>query len=150
MLLNLNKTKSSFNGDPETPLLWALRDHLKITSVKFGCGEGMCGACSVHVDGKLKRTCQVTCEDAVGKEITTIEGLPPRISKALQDAWVELDVSQCGYCQTGMVMAAAALLSNNKKPTDEEITKAMNKNICRCGTYSRIRRAIHLASQKLS
>jgi len=149
MDLTVNRKNYSFDGSPDTPLLWALRDHLDITSVKFGCGEGLCGACSAHVDGELKRTCQVSCSEATGKDITTVEGLPPKVAEALKTAWLELDVAQCGYCQTGMIMAAADLLKNNGNPTDEEINDAMNKNVCRCGTYGRIRKAIHLAATRL-
>ena len=150
MDIKVNGVNREFNGDPNTPLLWVLRDHLNITSLKFGCGEGLCGACSAHVDGKLTRTCVTACDELEGKNLTTLEGLAPRLSQALKSAWIQVDVPQCGYCQTGMIMAAAALLDKNPKPSDDEITAAMNKNICRCGTYSRIRRAIHIAAKELA
>ena len=146
----VNGVNREFKGDPNTPLLWVLRDHLNITSLKFGCGQGLCGACSAHVDGKLTRTCVTACDELEGRNLTTLEGLAPRLSQALKSAWIQVDVPQCGYCQTGMIMAAAALLDKNPKPSDEEITAAMNKNICRCGTYSRIRRAIHIAAKELA
>jgi isoquinoline 1-oxidoreductase alpha subunit len=150
MKLQINQTPREFSGDPKTPLLWVLRDHLHLTSVKYGCGQGLCGACSVHVDGALTRSCSVTADEVAGQKVNTIEGLPSRIGQAVQMAWTEVDVPQCGYCQTGMQMAAAALLQENSRPTDEDINDAMKKNICRCGTYSRIRKAIHLAAQKLA
>ena len=150
MDIKVNGVNREFKGDPNTPLLWVLRDHLNITSLKFGCGQGLCGACSAHVDGKLTRTCVTACDELEGKNLTTLEGLAPRLSPALKSAWIQVDVPQCGYCQTGMIMAAAALLDKNPKPSDEEITAAMNKNICRCGTYSRIRRAIHIAAKELA
>ena len=150
MDIKVNGVNREFKGDPNTPLLWVLRDHLNITSLKFGCGQGLCGACSAHVDGKLTRTCVTACDELEGKNLTTREGLAPRLSQALKSAWIQVDVPQCGYCQTGMIMAAAALLDKNPKPSDEEITAAMNKNICRCGTYSRIRRAIHIAAKELA
>ena len=150
MDIKVNGVNREFKGDPNTPLLWVLRDHLNITSLKFGCGEGLCGACSAHVDGKLTRTCVTACDELEGKNLTTLEGLAPRLSQALKSAWIQVDVPQCGYCQTGMIMAAAALLDKNPKPSDEEITAAMNKNICRCGTYSRSRRAIYIAAKALA
>ncbi len=150
MDIKVNGVNREFKGDPNTPLLWVLRDHLNITSLKFGCGQGLCGACSAHVDGKLTRTCVTACDELEGRNLTTLEGLAPRLSQALKSAWIQVDVPQCGYCQTGMIMAAAALLDKNPKPSDEEITAAMNKNICRCGTYSRIRRAIHIAAKELA
>ena len=148
--IKVNGVNREFKGDPNTPLLWVLRDHLNITSLKFGCGQGLCGACSAHVDGKLTRTCVTACDELEGRNLTTLEGLAPPLSQALKSAWIQVDVPQCGYCQTGMIMAAAALLDKNPKPSDEEITAAMNKNICRCGTYSRIRRAIHIAAKALA
>jgi len=150
MDIKVNGVNREFKGDPNTPLLWVLRDHLNITSLKFGCGQGLCGACSAHVDGKLTRTCVTACDELEGRNLTTLEGLAPPLSHALKSAWIQVDVPQCGYCQTGMIMAAAALLDKNPKPSDEEITAAMNKNICRCGTYSRIRRAIHIAAKALA
>jgi isoquinoline 1-oxidoreductase subunit alpha len=150
MKLQVNQTPKDFQGDPQTPLLWVLRDHLQLTSVKYGCGQGLCGACSVHVDGALTRSCSVSAEDVQGQKISTLEGLPPRIGQAIHAAWIELDVPQCGYCQSGMQMAAAALLKDNIKPSNDDINDAMKKNVCRCGTYSRIRKAIQLAAQKLA
>ena len=150
MDIKVNGVNREFKGDPNTPLLWVLRDHLNITSLKFGCGQGLCGACSAHVDGKLTRTCVTACDELEGKNLTTLEGLAPRLSQALKSAWIQVDVPQCGFCQTGMIMAAAALLDKNPKPSDEEINAAMSKNICRCGTYSRIRRAIHIAAKELA
>ncbi|CAN1518794.1 (2Fe-2S)-binding protein [Limnohabitans sp. B9-3] len=150
MKLQVNQMPRDFQGDPQTPLLWVLRDHLQLTSVKYGCGQGLCGACSVHVDGTLTRSCSVSADDVQAQKISTLEGLPPRIGQAIQAAWIELDVPQCGYCQSGMQMAAAALLKDNIKPSNDDINDAMKKNVCRCGTYSRIRKAIHLAAQKLA
>ncbi|AKJ68151.1 (2Fe-2S)-binding protein [Pandoraea thiooxydans] len=132
---------------PDTPLLWVLRDHLKFKGVKFGCGGGFCGACTVHLDGQPARACQLPLAAVAGHRITTIEGLSPDGSHPLQRAWVELDVPQCGYCQSGQLMSAAALLAQNPHPTDADIDAAMSGNICRCGTYGRIRRAIHHAAQ---
>lgn len=150
MKLQVNQTLREFRGDPKTPLLWVLRDHLQLTSVKYGCGQGLCGACSVHVDGALTRSCSVSADEVEGQKVSTIEGLPPHIAQAVQAAWIEVDVPQCGYCQTGMQMAAAALLQEQRRPSDEDINEAMKKNVCRCGTYSRIRKAIHLAAQNLA
>ncbi|TAL53086.1 (2Fe-2S)-binding protein [Pandoraea sp.] len=132
---------------PETPLLWVLRDHLQLKGVKFGCGGGFCGACTVHLDGQPARACQLPLAAVAGRHITTIEGLSPDGSHPLQRAWVELDVPQCGYCQSGQLMSAAALLAQNPRPTDADIDAAMSGNICRCGTYGRIRRAIRRAAQ---
>jgi isoquinoline 1-oxidoreductase subunit alpha len=150
MKLQVNQRSRDFQGDPHTPLLWVLRDHLQMTSVKYGCGQGLCGACSVHVDGELTRSCSVSADEVQKQAISTLEGLPPKIGQAIQVAWIELDVPQCGYCQSGMQMAAAALLQNNRQPSHEDINEAMKKNVCRCGTYSRIRKAIQLAAQKLA
>jgi isoquinoline 1-oxidoreductase alpha subunit len=127
------------------PLLWVLRDVLKMKGTKFGCGVGACGACTVHIDGRAVRSCQ-TAIASVNGEVTTIEGLSPDGSHPLQRAWMEVDVPQCGYCQPGQIMSAAALLANNADPSDADINTAMNGNICRCGTYIRIREAIHLAA----
>jgi isoquinoline 1-oxidoreductase alpha subunit len=141
---NVNGKDVAFTADPDTPLLWALREDLRLTGTKFGCGIGACGACSVHIDGQVVRSCQVQLGDVAGKKITTIEGLggaPGTLSK-LQAAWIEHQVPQCGYCQSGQLMAAAALLAQTPKPTDADIDAAMT-NICRCGTYTRIRAAIH-------
>ena len=133
-------------ADTEMPLLWALRDVLGLTGTKFGCGIAQCGACTVHVDGKAVRACVTPVSEAVGREVTTIEGLSPNGQHALQLAWRELNVPQCGYCQAGQIMQAAELLSEKKSPTDEDIDRAMAGNICRCGTYKRIRAAIHRAA----
>jgi isoquinoline 1-oxidoreductase alpha subunit len=147
-------TKLSVNGkalevdvDPQTPLLWVLRDTLELTGTKFGCGMALCGACTVHLNGQAVRSC-VTPVSAVGTQaVTTIEGLSSDRSHPVQKAWLEIDVPQCGYCQPGQIMSAAALLAQNAKPTDEQIDAAMSGNICRCGTYPRIRAAIHRAAE---
>ena len=130
----------------DTPLLWVLRDHLGMTGTKFGCGKSLCGACTVHVEGSATRSCVTLLSTVVGKDIRTIEGLSKDRSHPVQRAWVELDVPQCGYCQSGQIMSATALLERTPNPTDAEIDSAMAGNICRCGTYPRIRRAIHRAS----
>jgi aerobic-type carbon monoxide dehydrogenase small subunit (CoxS/CutS family) len=140
--LKINGKLETVDADPSTPLLWVLRDHLGMTGTKFGCGIAQCGACTVHVEGMATRSCQVPLESVAGAEITTIEGLAPNGDHPLQKAWVEMNVPQCGYCQTGMIMAAAALLKQTPRPTDEDINTAVD-NICRCGTYPRIRAAIH-------
>ena len=145
--LNVNGREQRVNVSPNTPLLWVLRDALGLTGTKFGCGEGLSGACTVHVDGAMKRSCSVPVASVAGQKITTIEGLSPDRSHALQQAWIAEDVPQCGYCQSGQIMAAAALLAHTPKPTDAEIDSAMSINICRCGTYPRIRRAIHRAAE---
>jgi isoquinoline 1-oxidoreductase alpha subunit len=132
------------DAEPDTPLLWVVRDHLKLTGTKFGCGEGLCGACTVHIDGKAVRSCQVAVADVAGKKVTTIEGLNNK--HPLQKAWVEEQVPQCGYCQSGQIMQAASLLKEKPKPTREEIIAAMDGNICRCGTYTRIIAAIQKAA----
>lgn len=145
-------TKFTVNGnpveflmDPGTPLLWALRDAAGLTGTKFGCGAGQCGACTVHVDGQAVRSCQISIADLEGTFVTTIEGLSDNRDHPLQRAWIAAQVPQCGYCQSGMIMAAAALLKAKPKPTDEDINTAIT-NLCRCGTYNRIRRAIHMAA----
>jgi isoquinoline 1-oxidoreductase alpha subunit len=143
--LRINGQPFTTDADPATPLLWVLRDHLGLTGTKFGCGIAQCGACTVHLDGTAARSCQVAADDAVGLEITTIEGLSPDGDHPLQKAWVTLNVPQCGYCQAGMIMAAAALLKTKPKPTDADIDTYVD-NICRCGTYPRIRAAIHQAA----
>jgi isoquinoline 1-oxidoreductase subunit alpha len=140
--LNVNGKPANFEGDPDTPILWVLRDHLDVTSPKFGCGMALCGACTVHLDGSPIRSCSTPVSAAVGKKITTIEGLPVKVGKALQDAWIAEEVPQCGYCQTGQMMSAAALIVKNAKPSEAEIISAMDGNVCRCGTYHRIQKAI--------
>ena len=146
-MLHLKVNGRSFEVDvePDTPLLWALRDELGLTGTKFGCGKMLCGACTVHLDGRPARTCMLPVSSAVGKEITTIEGLSPDGSHPAQKAWVEVGVPQCGYCQSGQIMLAAALLRDHPKPSDEDIERAMT-NLCRCGTYQRMRQAIHRAA----
>ena len=146
--INVNGAAQTVDVDADTPLLWALRDVLGISGTKFGCGIALCGACTVHVDGVPVRSC-VTPVSAVGeKAVTTIEAVGETpIGKALQQAWLELDVVQCGYCQSGQIMSAAALLARTPKPTDEDIDQTMSGNVCRCGTYQRIRAAIHLAAK---
>lgn len=137
--------------DPATPLLWILRDHLGLVGTKYGCGGGFCGACTVHLNGEPVRSCSVTAASASGKQITTIEGIASdEVLHPLQAAWIEHDVPQCGYCQAGQIMSAAALLSNNPSPDDAAIDAAMSGNICRCATYIRIRKAIHTAAGKLA
>jgi isoquinoline 1-oxidoreductase subunit alpha len=146
--LNVNGKEQAVDADPETPLLWVLRDTLELTGTKYGCGMALCGACTVHLNGEAIRSCSTPISAAVGKKVTTIEGLSSDLSHPLQQAWIEVNVSQCGYCQSGQVMQAAALLQQKSKPTDAEIDAAMKGNICRCGTYQRIREAIKLAAQK--
>ena len=144
--LEVNGEPREIHADPDTPLLWVLRDELKLTGTKFGCGVAQCGACTVHVDGRPKRACVTPVAAVAHRKITTIEGLKGAAAAAVQAAWVELDVPQCGYCQSGQVMSAVALLSEVPKPTDEQIDHAMNGNLCRCATYVRIRKAIHKAA----
>jgi aerobic-type carbon monoxide dehydrogenase small subunit (CoxS/CutS family) len=144
--LTVNGTRHDVDVSPEMPLLWVLRETLGLTGTKFGCGLGQCGACTVHVDGAAVRSCLTAVADAEGKPITTIEGLAPTSTHRLQVAWVAEQVPQCGYCQSGQLMSAAALLARTPRPTDAEIDSAMAGNICRCGTYQRIRRAIHRAA----
>ena len=145
--LRVNGTERTVDVAADTPLLWVLRDTLNLTGTKFGCGAGLCGACSVHLDGRLNRSCLTPISQAQGKSVTTIEGLGAHGLSRLQQAWIEEDVPQCGYCQSGQIMAAAALLQKTPHPSDSEISEAMSPNICRCGTYDRIRRAIHRAAQ---
>jgi isoquinoline 1-oxidoreductase alpha subunit len=147
--LTVNGMPRSFEGDPETPLLWALRDDLGLTGTKFGCGVAQCGACTVHVDGQPRRSCSTPVKAVIGRQVTTIEGLQSKTAKAVQAAWIGLDVVQCGYCQSGQIMSAVALLEQKPKPTDDEIDQAMTGNLCRCATYQRIRAAIHTASKTL-
>lgn len=144
--LRVNGSEQSVDVSPETPLLWVLRDTLQLTGTKFGCGVGLCGACSVHVNGALTRSCTLRVSEAAGKNITTIEGLGANGLHPLQTAWIAEDVPQCGYCQSGQIMAAAALLAKNPKPSDSDVTDFMSGNICRCGTYDRIRRAVRRAA----
>ncbi|MEO6725531.1 MAG: (2Fe-2S)-binding protein [Blastocatellia bacterium] len=144
--LKVNGASRQFDGDPEMPLLWYLRDELQMTGTKFGCGEGLCGACTVHSNGAAVRSCQTTLQSAAGKDIVTIEGLSATAQHPVQQAWKQTNVPQCGYCQSGQIMQAAALLKQKPKPTDADIDTAMKGNICRCGTYQRIRQAIHLAA----
>jgi isoquinoline 1-oxidoreductase alpha subunit len=144
--LIVNGKRQTVTADPDMPLLWVLRDVIGLTGTKFGCGIAQCGACTVHLEGAPVRSCSVPASAAAGKHVTTIEGLAPNRSHALQQAWIELDVPQCGYCQSGQLMSAAALLARNPKPSDADIDAAMKGNICRCGTYQRIRAAIHRAA----
>ena len=145
---SVNGTKHSFDGDPETPLLWYLRDLAGMPGTKFGCGLGLCGACTVHLDGVATRSCQTWVSDLDGVEVTTIEGLSEDGNHPVQVAWRELNVAQCGYCQPGQIMQAASLLSETPDPSDEDINASMSGNICRCGTYPRIRAAIKRAAER--
>lgn len=144
--LSVNRKQYEVDADPSTLMLWVLRDEIGLTGTKFGCGIAQCGACTIHVDGEAKRSCVTPLSSVIGKEITTIEGLSADLSHPLQKAWIAEDVPQCGYCQSGQIMAAAGLLKNNKKPTDADIDQAMTGIICRCGTYSRIKEAIKKAA----
>ncbi|MGA7752587.1 MAG: (2Fe-2S)-binding protein [Candidatus Sulfotelmatobacter sp.] len=146
LTLRINGSENNVSVPPETPLLWVLRDTLGLTGTKFGCGAGLCGACTVHVDGNAIRSCSMPVSQVSGKNITTIEGLSANGLHVLQAAWIAEEVPQCGYCQTGQIMSAAALLAKTPNPSDDQITQAMNGNLCRCGTYERIRKAIHRAS----
>jgi isoquinoline 1-oxidoreductase alpha subunit len=143
----VNGKPVSVEDPPSTPLLWVIRDSLNLTGTKFGCGMALCGACTVHIDGQAVRSCVAPVSRAEGKKITTIEGISPNLTHPLQQAWIEIDVPQCGYCQSGQIMSAAVLLAEKASPTDEDIDEAMSGNICRCGTYPRIRRAIHRAAE---
>ena len=145
--LRVNRTDHTVDVSADTPLLWVLRETLGLTGTKFGCGMALCGACTIHLDGEAVRSCVTPVTRAAGKEITTIEGLSRDLNHPLQQAWIAEDVPQCGYCQSGQIMAAAVLLRENPRPTDTDIDDAMTGNLCRCGTYQRIRRAIHLAAQ---
>jgi len=144
--LVINGISRNVDVAPDTPLLWVIRERLQLTGTKFGCGVAQCGACTVHMDGAAVRSCQTTVAQAAGKKITTIEGLHPQGQHPLQKAWIAEQVPQCGYCQSGQIMQAAALLAKNPKPTDEQIVSAMSGNICRCATYPRIKRAIKRAA----
>ena len=146
--LKVNGADKSFNGDPGTPLLWYLRDVLRLNGSKFGCGIGLCGACTIHVNGQATRSCVTTMSNIAGKEVTTVEGLERNGLHAVQKAWMQINVPQCGYFQVGQIMQAVALLNSKKKPTDQEIDDAMAGNICRCGTYQRIRAAIKSAAER--
>jgi isoquinoline 1-oxidoreductase subunit alpha len=147
--LTVNGATNNIDADAETPLLWVLRDHLSLTGTKYGCGMALCGACTVHVDGVAVRSCVLPLKAVEGKSVTTIEGLSKDRSHAVQRAWIEVDVPQCGYCQSGQLMSAAALLRTNPSPSDADIDAALSGNICRCGTYVRIRKAVHRAAQLL-
>ncbi len=147
--LNLNGTEHQLDADADTPLLWAIRDHAGLTGTKFGCGLAQCGACTVHVDGEPVRSCQTFLGDIEGAKVTTIEGVSGKVAETVQTVWAELDVPQCGYCQSGQIMSAAALLAETPKPTDDDIDAAMSGNLCRCATYQRIRAAIHVAADHL-
>jgi len=144
---NVNGVEREVNVEPEKPLLWVLREDLQLTGTKFGCGLAQCGACTVHLDGEAVRSCVTPVSRAAGKKVVTIEGLSAEHNNALQEAWIAVQVPQCGYCQTGQIMAAAVLLKNNPHPSDANIDRVMSGNICRCGTYDRIRKAIHRAAE---
>jgi isoquinoline 1-oxidoreductase alpha subunit len=147
--LTVNGTTQNVDADADTPLLWVLRDHLSLTGTKYGCGMALCGACTVHVEGVAVRSCVLPLKAVEGKRVTTIEGLSKDRSHAAQRAWIESDVPQCGYCQSGQIMSAAALLGTNPSPSDADIDAALSGNICRCGTYVRIRKAVHRAAELL-
>ncbi len=147
--LTINGTAHTLDVDPDMPLLWAVRDVIGLTGTKFGCGMAQCGACTVHVDGVPTRSCVTPVSSVEGAKITTVEGLSGKIAQAVQDAWTALDVPQCGYCQSGQVMAATALLTENPKPTDADIDAAMAGNLCRCASYARIRAGIHQAAKAI-
>ncbi|MDE1149120.1 MAG: (2Fe-2S)-binding protein [Azospirillaceae bacterium] len=147
--LTLNGKPWSVDADPDMPLLWAVREIAGQTGSKFGCGAAQCGACTMHVDGQPVRSCSTPIGSIAGSKVTTIEGLEGKVSKAVQDAWIKLDVVQCGYCQSGQIMSAVALLTDTPKPTDQDIDSAMSGNLCRCSTYVRIRAAIHEAAKAL-
>ncbi len=145
--LKVNGKAVEVDVDPSTPILWVVRDELGLTGTKFGCGAAQCGACMVHLDGEGIRSCISPVSRAIGKEIVTIEGLDPKLSKPIEQAWIQEDVPQCGYCQSGQIMAAAILIRDKPVPTDSDIDDAMTGNICRCGTYQRVRKAIHVAAK---
>jgi isoquinoline 1-oxidoreductase subunit alpha len=147
MELQVNGQTAVVDVDPTTPLLWVLRENLKLTGTKFGCGAAQCGACTVHLDGQAARSCVLPVSAAVGKRVTTIEGLTGGAAEAMQQAWIELDVPQCGYCQPGQIMSAAILLGEKRAPTDADIDVCMSGNVCRCATYVRIRSAIHRSAE---
>ena len=147
--ITLNGEERTLDVDGDMPLLWAIRDIVGLTGTKFGCGVALCGACTVHVDGAPTRSCQLLVEDVAGQSVTTIEGVEGKVAKTVQTVWTELDVPQCGYCQSGQVMAAVALLTENPKPSEADIDDAMTGNLCRCATYHRIRAGIHEAARRL-
>ncbi len=147
LTLAINGRETRVDVDPETPMLWVLRDTIGLTGTKYGCGIARCGACTIHLDGQATKACQLPASAAVGRQITTIEGLSATRSHPVQKAWIEIGVPQCGYCQSGQIMSASALLAERKNPTDAEIEAAMADNLCRCGTYQRIRQAIHRAAE---
>lgn len=149
LVLKVNGQPREVDAEPDTPLLWVLRDNLGLTGTKYGCGIAQCGACTVHVDGEPRRACSMPVKAALGKHVTTIEGLSTPAGKAVQGAWVKLDVVQCGYCQSGQIMTAAALLERKPKPNDADIDHALTGNVCRCATYHRIRAAVHAAAKTL-
>ena len=144
---NVNGKSVTVNAEPDTPLLWGIREHLRLTGTKYGCGAGLCGACTVHVNGKAVRSCQTDLSDVHGKDVTTIEGLSPDKNHPLQKAWIAEQVPQCGYCQSGQIMKAAELLAKTSRPSRDQIIRHMDGNLCRCGTYNRIIAAIQLASR---
>jgi isoquinoline 1-oxidoreductase alpha subunit len=148
--LNVNGAAHDLDVSPDMPLLWVLRDRLNLTGAKFGCGRALCGACTVHIDGEAARSCSIMAGDAIRTEITTIEAVSGKVADAVKNAWQNLDVVQCGYCQSGQIMSAITLLNINKSPTDADIDAAMEGNICRCGTYLRIRQAIYMAAKALA
>jgi isoquinoline 1-oxidoreductase alpha subunit len=147
--LSVNGQAHEVDVDPDTPLLWVLRDHLHLTGTKFGCGQALCGACTVHINGQAARSCATPVEATAGAEITTIEGLSDEVAQAVQTAWQKLDVVQCGYCQSGQIMTTVALLAENPKPNNADIDGSLTGNICRCATYHRIRAAVHEAARLL-
>ena len=149
IILTINGTKQSLDVESDTPLLWVLRDELDLTGTKFGCGVASCGACTVHIDGVPTRSCVTAIEDVDGSEVVTIEGVQGKVADSVKEAWNELDVVQCGYCQSGQIMSAIGLLSEEPRPSDENIDDYMSGNACRCATYRRIRAAIHLAADKM-
>ncbi len=150
MEINVNGKNMTVTSDGNTPLLWVLRDELGMVGTKYGCGKGLCGACTVHLDGEPTRSCSITVNDIQKGKVVTIEGMNTKVSQAVQSAWVNNHVPQCGYCQSGQVMSACSLLASTPKPSDKQICDAMSGNICRCGTYARIKTAIHEASTKIS
>lgn len=150
LTLNVNGRDHQVDVEPDTPLLWVLRDTIGLTGTKYGCGVAACGACTVHLNGVPVRSCMTPVSSAIGQKVATIEGMRDKVTRAVQSAWEKLDVVQCGYCQSGQIMSAVALLTRNRKPTDADIDNAMSGNLCRCDTYSRIRAAIHEAAKTLA